>query len=90
MAGVLNYLFLDSFELNLDFHSFHPHTQFGIFISEIDERISSFFVRCPPLSAVNIRPLYGTACLSPSEIFAWLPMFELSIIVFFKYIKLNI
>lgn len=23
MAGVLNYLFLDSFELNLDFHSFH-------------------------------------------------------------------
>ena len=81
MAGVLNYLFLDSFELNLDFHSFHPHTQFGIFASEIDERISSFFVRCPPWSAVNIRPLYRslyeTACLVANVQIAYHRIFQI-------------
>ena len=52
MARVLNYLFLDSFELNLDFHSFHFYAAWHFFASEIDWR-TSFFLN-------NIRPLCGT------------------------------
>ena len=52
MAGVLNYLFLDSFELNLDFHSFHFYAAWHFFASEIDWRTSFF--------SNNFRPLCGT------------------------------